>query len=637
MIWVYALTILVPWNMQFPNTDLDTSWVMVMHWAHLHHVDFGHQLIFPYGPWSFLWSGYSPADYAAQIECWVLLTAALLLGASDLGRRSAGRWAGLGFAFVIISLAGLPLQDFADVRMFLLGCLLLVLQLHLDPRPISASRILLLIAMALATQVKFTMAILAFGVILLTVIEDLRRRRPPVAMGVFLGAFLSFWLIAHQPLSGLPPYLAHSWELSVHYQDAEAMQSPRDVQDLLCFLGCSVGIIFVLAMGAIRGKQLQWQGWIQLAGLFLPLFLAFKIEFVRHEDVHDLLGYGLLLGIVLIWGAAIWTALPGTWARAGLALVVAGTLFAAAVSFYQRTGPTSADNLSDADADLYARARAAFQLLAGNSTADTDYFNLINRMQHTVSLPAIHGTVDDYSWEQWLILSNNLDYQARPVIHSYLACTANLAGLNADFLRGPRAPDSILFNVQCIDRHWPSTDDAPSWPLILTRYDLRDTKGGVLLFERSQAPRNYSISSISTARFSFNQWQIVPHCADPIWVKIDVPIRLAGQILGVVYRRPQLILGARLNDGQLVYGVIPPEIAQSGFLLSPVIFDRRAFALLQSDRWSELLQPLTVREIAIMPEAASGQSICYSSLVTAEYSRLAFQHRDISLVLGAMR
>ena len=60
------------------------------------------------------------------------------------------------------------------------------------------------------------------------------------------------------------------------------------------------------------------------------------------------------------------------------------------------------------------------------------------------------------------------------MIQSYAAFTPELADLNAAYLRSSHAPDNVFFECAPIDDHYPSLDDGLSWPVLLTRYDIRD-------------------------------------------------------------------------------------------------------------------------------------------------------------------
>ena len=336
----YAMVLMVPWQPWFPEHGLDISWIMALHWCTAHHVDFGHDLAYMFGPWGFVWEGYSPATFAAQIFAWTLMTIALLAGIGAVARRMRRCAAGLLWAAGIITLAGLPIQQFDDLRMLLLCCLLIVLHLHVDDRPMTASKGLLLVAMGLASLVKFTLGILSVATVILLAVEDIRRKRVPWCAGIYAAALLGFWLAAAQPLNGLGPYILNSWDLASHYPDGESVDSPGQAWSVAMFVVCAAPLPMLVAMAAWQAGQKIFQIGIRVIGAFLPAFLAFKNGFVRHENIHDLSAWWMLLVIWLLWGAVLGPKERGVWVR-GVAFVMIVLTFAFAWrSLQQSAGDT---------------------------------------------------------------------------------------------------------------------------------------------------------------------------------------------------------------------------------------------------------------------------------------------------------
>ena len=209
--------------------------------------------------------------------------------------------------------------------------------------------------------------------------------------------------------------------------------------------------------------------------------------------------------------------------------------------------------------------------------------------------------------------------------------------MNADFLRGPRAPESILFDVNGLEDRWPSIDESLSWPILLTRYDVVDATGAMLTLRKSAGPREYSISPISQTQASMQQWTAVPESENPIWTTVDVPITLTGKAIGMAYKRPKLYLSARLADGRTIQRVAAPEIMRNGFLLSPMVLNRQEFGILESTRWGEQLAGSRVTQISVSADTSSGTSICFGDDVKIRFSRLSFPHVDLDAVPGLER
>ena len=128
------------------------------------------------------------------------------------------------------------------------------------------------------------------------------------------------------------------------------------------------------------------------------------------------------------------------------------------------------------------------------------------------------GTVDLYPTDAAILVAHDVAYRPRPVFQSYVACSATLAAMNADYLRSPRAPDNILFDIQPLswwsvwhDRgRFPTLDDGLSWPELLTRYDIAaaSPQGGkcsYLWLKRCREPRQYALVPLQQRTIAFEE------------------------------------------------------------------------------------------------------------------------------------
>ena len=133
------------------------------------------------------------------------------------------------------------------------------------------------------------------------------------------------------------------------------------------------------------------------------------------------------------------------------------------------------------------------------------------------------------------------------------------------------------------------------------------------------------------------QWTAVPESDDPIWASIDVPITPMGKLLGFAYKRPKLYFSARLADGRTIQRVIAPEIARNGFLLSPIVLNRREFAMLDSTCWREQLAGSRITQISVSADTSTGTSVCFGDYLKIRFSRLSFPHVELNTVPGLNR
>src|ERR1039458_3382927 len=50
--------------------EIEDSYIQFLHSAFVEHLQFGRDVVFPYGPWGFLYGGYHPAPRPASVLGW---------------------------------------------------------------------------------------------------------------------------------------------------------------------------------------------------------------------------------------------------------------------------------------------------------------------------------------------------------------------------------------------------------------------------------------------------------------------------------------------------------------------------------------------------------------------------------------
>ena len=189
-----------------------------------------------------------------------------------------------------------------------------------------------------------------------------------------------------------------------------------------------------------------------------------------------------------------------------------------------------------------------------------------------IPLPRLNGPVDAYAYSQAVPLAYAFDFQPRPVFQSYMAYTPRLARMNAEVLLGEHAPEWILFPVMTIDRRLPTLDDAPSWPLLLTHYQLAGAPGGIPLLRRSATPLPWHFEPLRRFETETGQFVHVPSAADGlIWARIDVHETRRDALVGALLSSPTPYIGIAWSDGHITIYRLVSSLASDGFLLSPLV------------------------------------------------------------------
>ena len=512
---LYTLCVFVPWNISLPPNDLDASWNVVLQWAHVHKIDFGKNLIFTYGPWGFVNLRYMPALFGWAVLTWSVLAVGFFLAAWKIaGGLPSRKWAA-GFMLLFITLAGGPVRQFQDVRIAMIGWLLLLIYFYFDDSPWEAGKIILTIGLAWVGLIKtstFSTAVPVLGVI---TIDQVLRKRIPSFLICYIGSFIALWLLAGQPLGSLGAYLSHSLTVVSGYTEGLQQFVASEDTDVLAF------VIAVSMLFAMLGMMHPWYRYrserslrrvidetlvaapnrggtvehgksiLGAMGFAAALFAIFKTGYVRH-DIHEIIATASLGLIALAIGATVWPRVDEPLAKAFIAVACVGILGLAWYSEESCLGKSEAELALGTVGIVPNSIATAIDWLSGGEGIRLDY------EKQKLPLPdglakEIVGPVDSYSIGQRVLIDNNLDYRPRPVFQSYYTYSAELSRLNAEFLAGASAPETVLFRLQPIDEHYPSQDDALSIPELLTRYDLKDAARTQLVLRRSQSPRSFSL------------------------------------------------------------------------------------------------------------------------------------------------
>jgi hypothetical protein len=631
--------------------QLDQSWKQVLQWAHQHNYAFGRQIIFTYGPWGYAETGFASGMIASTGLAWLLLTAAYFAALLRISKQMTETpWVAALWLLAAILITGPPVHV-NDARLLLLPWLLLLIHFYIDDRSWTPTKILLAVALGLICLMKFSYffaVAISLGVI---TIDQVWRKRVPSMLIIFIISLLGFWIAVGQALGDFGAYLKNSLQLVRSYSESMSIITSTEEFDVwqfflaaLLFLGFALiahpwrdyddrrkssrrvmdDVVRKLGINALSLRT-STLAIIGTAGL---IFVVFKGGYVRH-DGHEMAATLALALMAMTFSAAIWQRFHNGLVQAYLVLVTFGIVYLAWVSQGRFSPAGGPQNLLSEIEGLPARVGIALNLLDGKvARPDTP-------PQDWAVLPQVDGTVDIYPWDQKMLLDQGLDYDPRPVFQSYETINDTLANLNAQFLAGSDAPQTILFDAQTVDHHYLSLDDAASWPWLLTRYDLVDASGNHLVLKRSPQPRDFSLVPLSSRNTQMGHWVTVPKSDDPIWVTLDIHPTPLGQFMDLAYKPPSLMLGVITPAGGAQPFRLIRGTAQGGFLLSPQIDNRMAFGLLYSDKWKSLLAPSLVSDTAVsVALAPTGQDPSYDPEYTINFYALRYPHTDVSAVPG---
>jgi hypothetical protein len=544
-------------------------------------------------------------------------------------RRVTAVWLAVFIAF------GGTLPTEVDVRMYMFTWLLIILHFFVDDSSASIPKLLLTIAMALTSLMKFSILCMAAPAMIVIGIESLVRRRPPILPIVYLIAYLVLWMAGSQALGSLPAYLHHSWMIASGYAEGEDFRIATESIDVAIFCVAAVVMFVPILLQKPWRQEKRIRSAFGIVALLGVLFSLFKAGYVRHDGHENIATLSMSL-MMLALAAAMWSEAQSQWRRAVLVLLCIGAWMFADWRERKFHHPILSSSIADSLVDFPNRFSEARRWI-GDPRLSPRECESYCRLFRGYIMPPVQGSVDVYAYDARWLVAGNWDYDPRPVFQNYVAFTSDVAQLNVDFLNGPRAPQTILWETGTIDQHYAPQEDALSWPILLSRYELTDASWRWLVLRRRSSQTGFTLRPLSNCTAKMNEWIDVPASDDPIWVKIDCPMSWVGKLENFAYKPPDMTLRLRTAQGDSYSFAFMREPAKTGFLLSPLIMDKHGFKQLFAADWKSRMKRICVTQMQIFPRDLSSHGICYPDDLSVEFDALEYAHQDVSKVPGMSR
>ena len=561
----------------------------MLHDAWATNVHFGEQLVYTYGPYGFAFAGYDPRTFAAALAVWLVVAAAFAAGTLEVARDSIpspyGAAAFVVFIAVIAALQFGALEVTHNVPFLVLPAILV--RLH-AVRPGRWTEHLVAVALALGALIKFSFFITAAGAIVVLVIVDGFRRRAPFFAATFFASMAAFWILARQPLAILPLFIRNSIEVASGYSEGMSLTFPMFGTP---FLGDRVEVVAFVVIAATFLLMTARAAWPEAAAMLAVTFVAFKIGFTR-QDGHD-------IDAAAVLALAVCIALPGRLSRGGARVRVAWLALAVVVTqFFSWT--LTARNLPPLHRQALSAVGAQAESLAHLVVRGTDRLelrraDLLARLRVRLGQRPEGRSFDVYPSASAVLIAWQLPAARRPVFQAFCAYTEPLLQMNAAHVRSPGAPETLLFDVDPLNKRFPTMDDSASWPEILRWYERTGSNGVFQVLRRRAEPLDLSVRERSSITAGFGENFAVPDPeGDLLFARIDIRYTLAGRLLRFAYMTPPLaasvaVMGERPRRFQFL-----PASARAGFLLSPLVRSGDDFAQLSGPGGAQLPRVMSV-------------------------------------------
>ena len=555
---------------------MDPSWAQSLGYFLKHRFQAGRQYVFPYGPLGYFPVPLYNADLFWLKIAWELGIKFLLVWtALRLTRHTLSLVPRLAFCVLTAVFLTQNLDGPYDFFLFLLGVSLA------DTRAFSRPRLaldtFLLAALALT---KFTALVQAGLVVavasgrLLLVRPWWRALLPPAFFGGFL---IASWLALGQSLTNIPAYLSNSLEVAAGYNDA--MGTPGEGS--MIALALVIGALLAAALFSFHyGRRQGVADACALGMVAVLLFLHWKHGFVT-QDMHQIFFFGMTLLCPFFFPNLF----PGFRWRRGLRPILAGLAVLLSIVGFVHVYDK---DLSLEPRTFLSRRVAGFRqnarFLLDPVTLREHLERVREAMARQFAMPEIAArvggaSVDALNYEQGVVMLNRLNWTPRPVFQSNAAYTRHLQALNAQFLAGPEAPAYLIFQLVGWGGRFPSLDDSQALFELFKRYRPILAEGNNLLFEKNRTDAAGEVPPWTPVRektVGFDEEVVVGDLPEVFQV---AQVRLAyswrGKLQKALFKPPVVYLRVRTADGGAQLHRFIPAIAESGFLLNPLLGETR--------------------------------------------------------------
>ena len=573
---ILAGVFIIPLEPLMPEPGLDPAWMQAVNEAVARHLVFGRDVIFTYGPFASVYTClYHPATDTLMLGGRVLIAFGFVVGYLMLC------WRRRVYLLLVLPLftanVWVAYLSFDCIALALPFVFLLVIFRVTAPAgheaslrlnfPVAAGVAVLTCAVSLLPLVKGSFLVdVAMEFALAMIAAILSRRFVLAAVLPALAVLTMFlaWISAGQPASALFHFFVAQKPIISGY--SEAMGYGILGSAPLAKVTVVVAVVLV-AIAFIKIKSTSFP-WLIPSGLCLSLFISFKAGFAR-ADYHMVMAAGAYFLIALALASLFDQ-------RSGIAITVAAFVVWLGAFGLLAAIRQIAEGETFAFQDLerpFVRLVRGFELRRDHAAGLHRIFAEANASIFArTPLQRVEGSVDLYPSDLSVLFAAGDEWDPRPVFQSYSAYTTGLDSLNRAHLLTDLAPKHIFFSIAPIDDRLPALDDAGSWPILLSKYQIAGLKNGYLQLDRDPAaPLAQKSKPLGEVTVQTGDWIDVPSTADGVWASVNLRPTLAGKIVLAAYRLHIVTIQMVLIDGQTVTHRFIPEMGESGFLLSPYV------------------------------------------------------------------
>jgi hypothetical protein len=554
----------------FPYSGIESSWVVGLNMARIYGLQFGKDVVFPFGPLGFMYypffcefnTWFISAVFCVFVHCLFIYSIIIMIKKLSICPRDC-------VLMGVVLMFALPVTR---IEYELLFSVLMLLYLSIVS-PYSTPHLLILyifvsFMMAAASLIKFTAALIAVSIILFMTIFCLCRKRVThlcCILFVYAVSILVLLAAAGQKIANFPAYLSNSCEIVRGYSAAMSLAGPgREI----CVGLYAVGLLIFLLLDSILKNKTGLKYFIFISLGFV--LVNFKHGFVRHDASHIYIFFAntLLVFCSMYVAHKKQLSLLSRCLSLILIFVLIAFIFKGLPRQINPDIPRRLKMVSSAVSLATNNTAARAKILEDTKNKMKNAYPLSNE-----TLEYIGGRpMDIMPWEISLPFAYNMKWSPRPVFQCYSAYTDELDMLNSQYFESVNAPDFLLYALGAIDGRYPLFDEPATFRTILRNYKPVFIDGRFIILKKTDANSSAPSETITVLDTELGKSIRVPKTKGGyLYAKIYMEYNLLGKIANLVYKSPNIFIGLITVDGNKFLHRFVFSTARNGIFLSQYI------------------------------------------------------------------
>jgi len=191
--------------------------------------------------------------------------------------------------------------------------------------------------------------------------------------------------------------------------------------------------------------------------------------------------------------------------------------------------------------------------------------NLVpNKLPQKILEDISANKVDIYPWDYSIIPANNLNWQPRPVLQSFLSYTSWLDNRNASHFNSDARPEFIIWDLdkitsdlnggsnESIDNRYLLNDEPGTILQILRNYEHYFKNNSFLILKKRVDPIDYDINTLGPFSSQWDTWINIPEKnSDLLRAKIVIKNNFPGKIKSFFYKDEESWIYYKIASGEI--------------------------------------------------------------------------------------